>query len=215
MVLLRFISTTLITFIALFPHINRACQGAVDIAKQLMKKAKTSTGLKVTVDILAGVYETGKKCGSFSINFSRAGITTLFLSSGNFGKLFLTEPLKKACVGRSAWLCGLMRPRSPSRARWRERPARGGPSKEPGHQSCDERHQDHHREYRWSNDADIEGDELDEYSGIIPDHRHSQGNKLCNSLRTLIVYLSVSEDKQFLFIAPAVSYVAASSQTYD
>jgi hypothetical protein len=53
--LLRFISTTLITFIALFPHINRACQGAVDIAKQLMKKAKTSTGLKVTVDILAGV----------------------------------------------------------------------------------------------------------------------------------------------------------------
>lgn len=166
----------------------------VDIANQLMKKAMTSTGLKVTVDILAGVYETGKNvpeislktCGSFSINFSRAGITTLFLSSGNFGKLFLTEPLKKACVDRSAWLCGLMRPRSPSRTRWRECPARGDPRKEP-----------------------------DDYSGINPDHHHSLGIKLCKSLRKLIVYLSVSEDKQFLFISPAVSYVTASSQTYD
>jgi len=27
-----------------------------------MAKAKTSTGLKVTVDILTGVYVTGKKC---------------------------------------------------------------------------------------------------------------------------------------------------------
>ncbi|MDZ4149535.1 ISAzo13-like element transposase-related protein, partial [Methylicorpusculum sp.] len=36
----------------------------VDIAKQFMEKAKTSTGLKVTVDILAGTYETGKKCAS-------------------------------------------------------------------------------------------------------------------------------------------------------
>lgn len=52
----------------LFPHITRACQGivfhTVDIAKQFMEKAKTSTGLKVTVDILAGTYETGKKCAS-------------------------------------------------------------------------------------------------------------------------------------------------------
>ncbi|MDX8130477.1 ISAzo13 family transposase, partial [Methylomonas sp. OY6] len=52
----------------LFPHITRACQGVVfhtvDIAKQLMAKAKTSTGLKVTVDILTTVYEIGKKCAA-------------------------------------------------------------------------------------------------------------------------------------------------------
>jgi len=29
-----------------------------------MEKAKTSTGLKVTVDILTGVYATGKKCAA-------------------------------------------------------------------------------------------------------------------------------------------------------
>ncbi len=50
----------------LFPHITRACQGVVfhtvDIAKQLMEKTKTTTGLKVTVAILTGFYETGKKC---------------------------------------------------------------------------------------------------------------------------------------------------------
>jgi hypothetical protein len=52
----------------LFPHITRACQGVVfhslAIAKQFMEKAKTTTGLKVTVDILTGVYETGKKCAA-------------------------------------------------------------------------------------------------------------------------------------------------------
>ena len=50
----------------LFPHITRACQGVVfhslAIAKHFMAKAKTTTGLKVTVDILTGVYVTGKKC---------------------------------------------------------------------------------------------------------------------------------------------------------
>ena len=29
-----------------------------------MLKAQTTTGLKVTVDILTGVYETGKKCAT-------------------------------------------------------------------------------------------------------------------------------------------------------
>ncbi|WAR43789.1 ISAzo13 family transposase [Methylomonas rapida] len=52
----------------LFPHITRACQGVVfhtlDIARQFMEKAKTTTGLKVTVDILTGIYETGKKCAA-------------------------------------------------------------------------------------------------------------------------------------------------------
>ena len=52
----------------LFPHITRACQGVVfhslAIAKQFMEKARTSMGLKVTVDILAGFYETGRKCAT-------------------------------------------------------------------------------------------------------------------------------------------------------
>jgi hypothetical protein len=50
----------------LFAHVTRACQGvvfhSVAIARQFMEKTKTSTGLKVTVDILKGVYATGKKC---------------------------------------------------------------------------------------------------------------------------------------------------------
>lgn len=52
----------------LFPHITRACQGvvfhSVAIAKQFMEKAKTSKGLKVTVDILTGFYATGRKCAA-------------------------------------------------------------------------------------------------------------------------------------------------------
>ena len=52
----------------LFPHVTRACQGvvfhSVAIAKQFMEKTKTSTRLKVTVDILTGVYKTGKKCAA-------------------------------------------------------------------------------------------------------------------------------------------------------
>lgn len=52
----------------LFPHLTRACQGVVfhtvAIAEQFMETAKTSQGLKVTVDILTGVYETGRKCAA-------------------------------------------------------------------------------------------------------------------------------------------------------
>jgi len=50
----------------LFSHITRACLGvvfhSVAIAKQFMERTKTCKGLKVTVDILNGVYATGKKC---------------------------------------------------------------------------------------------------------------------------------------------------------
>ena len=50
----------------LFPHVTRACQGVVfhslNIVKQFMEKATTQTGLRVVVDILTKVYETGKKC---------------------------------------------------------------------------------------------------------------------------------------------------------
>lgn len=49
----------------LFPHLTRACQGVIfhtiDLVKELMEKAKTKTGLRVTVDILDKVYQTGRK----------------------------------------------------------------------------------------------------------------------------------------------------------
>ena len=48
-----------------FPHITRACQGvifhSVEIAKQFIERAKTTTGLRVTVSLLDKVYATGRK----------------------------------------------------------------------------------------------------------------------------------------------------------
>jgi len=50
----------------LFPHVTRACQGVVfhtvQIVKGLMENTQTSTGLRVTVDIIDKVYEVGRKC---------------------------------------------------------------------------------------------------------------------------------------------------------
>jgi hypothetical protein len=47
-----------------FPHITRACQGVifhtVDIAQQFIERAKTATGLRVTVRILDKVYQAGR-----------------------------------------------------------------------------------------------------------------------------------------------------------
>ena len=44
---------------------TRACQGGtfhtVDIARQFMARAKTTNGLKVTAEVLGGVYVKGKK----------------------------------------------------------------------------------------------------------------------------------------------------------
>lgn len=49
----------------LFPHLTRACQGVIfqsmDLVKELMQKATTSQGLRVTVEILDKVYHTGRK----------------------------------------------------------------------------------------------------------------------------------------------------------
>ena len=49
----------------LFPHITRACQGviftSIELVKELIEKTRTSTGLKVTVQIIDQVYETGRK----------------------------------------------------------------------------------------------------------------------------------------------------------
>lgn len=49
----------------LFPHVTRACQGVifenVQLVKELIEKTKTSKGLKVTVQVIDKVYETGRK----------------------------------------------------------------------------------------------------------------------------------------------------------
>jgi hypothetical protein len=49
----------------LFPHLTRVCKGvifqSVELVAELMRKAKTRTGLSVVVDILDKVYETGRK----------------------------------------------------------------------------------------------------------------------------------------------------------
>ena len=49
-----------------FPHVTRACQGVifhtVQLAQQKMAETRTETGLRATVDILAGDYPTGEKC---------------------------------------------------------------------------------------------------------------------------------------------------------
>ena len=47
------------------PHSTRACQGVifhtVDIARQCIERARTTTGLQVTVRMLDTVYQTGRK----------------------------------------------------------------------------------------------------------------------------------------------------------
>lgn len=49
----------------LFPHVTRACQGvlftSVKLVKELMEKTKTSKGLKVIVEIVETIYQTGRK----------------------------------------------------------------------------------------------------------------------------------------------------------
>jgi hypothetical protein len=48
-----------------FPHLTRVCQGVifhtVEIARPFMERAKTSSGLRVTVGLLEKVYATGRK----------------------------------------------------------------------------------------------------------------------------------------------------------
>jgi transposase len=49
----------------LFPHVTRACQGvlftSVELVQELIKKTKTSKGLRVVVKIINTVYKTGRK----------------------------------------------------------------------------------------------------------------------------------------------------------
>ncbi|UIF89177.1 hypothetical protein KAF44_28855, partial (plasmid) [Cupriavidus necator] len=60
---------------ACFQHITRACAGvvfsSVSLVRELIEKACTKTGLKVTADILDGVYEAGRtvtRCVRASLN---------------------------------------------------------------------------------------------------------------------------------------------------
>ena len=54
---------------------TQACKGVifhtVEIAKRFMAKTKTTTGLKVSVDILEGVYAAGKKCAADFLQTTR------------------------------------------------------------------------------------------------------------------------------------------------
>ena len=49
----------------LFPHVTRACQGvifkSVAMVKELIQKTTTTTGLKVTVNIIDKIYQTGRR----------------------------------------------------------------------------------------------------------------------------------------------------------
>ncbi len=51
----------------LFPHLTRVCKGvifhSVGLVAEVMRKAKTRTGLSVVVDLLDKVYEIGRKVG--------------------------------------------------------------------------------------------------------------------------------------------------------
>ena len=52
----------------LFPHVTRACAGVsltdLDLAAKLMRKTRTSTGLRVTVEVNRKYYATGRTCSA-------------------------------------------------------------------------------------------------------------------------------------------------------
>jgi hypothetical protein len=49
----------------LFPHITRACQGVIfhtlDVVKRFIRKTSTSTGLRITLNVLDNIYKTKRK----------------------------------------------------------------------------------------------------------------------------------------------------------
>lgn len=59
----------------LFPHVTRACQGvifkSVEVVKELMARTKTKQGLRVTVNVIDKVYQTGREVAeSFKANMT-------------------------------------------------------------------------------------------------------------------------------------------------
>jgi Rhodopirellula transposase DDE domain len=71
----------------LFCHVTRACQGmlfrSLSVVKQLMEKTQTRTGLRVVVDVLEKVYETGRKVAE-SVRKGLHLIRDLFLPKWNY-----------------------------------------------------------------------------------------------------------------------------------
>jgi len=71
----------------LFLHVTRACQGviftSIELVKELIEKTTTSTGLKVTVQIINKVYETGRKVADDFKQTSRI-VFDKFLSNWNY-----------------------------------------------------------------------------------------------------------------------------------
>lgn len=71
----------------LFCHVTRACQGMLfrnmAVVKQLMEKTRTRTGLRVVVDVLDKVYETGRKVTE-SVKKALHLIRDLFLPKWNY-----------------------------------------------------------------------------------------------------------------------------------
>jgi hypothetical protein len=71
----------------LFPHLTRACQGvvfrSVGLVKQLMEKARTRTGLRVVVDVLDKVYETGRRVAE-SVKKTLSFLRDTFLPKWNY-----------------------------------------------------------------------------------------------------------------------------------
>jgi len=74
----------------LFPHVTRVCQGvilkSVAMVKELIQKTTTTTGLKVTVNIIDKVYQTGRRVNEdFKENMKI--VFDDFLSSWNYRAL--------------------------------------------------------------------------------------------------------------------------------
>jgi hypothetical protein len=71
----------------LFPHLTRACQGvvftSVALVKQLMEKAQTRTGLRVVVDVLDKIYETGRRVAE-SVKQTLSVLRDMYLPKWNY-----------------------------------------------------------------------------------------------------------------------------------
>jgi hypothetical protein len=78
----------------LFPHLTRACQGVLftsaALVQQLMAKARTRTGLRVVVDVLDKVYETGRRVSAAAKRALHL-VRDAFLPNWNYRLLPQTE----------------------------------------------------------------------------------------------------------------------------
>ncbi len=82
----------------LFPHVTRACQGAIftsiELVKSLIEKTSTKTGLSVVVNLMDKVYAKGREVAdgfkeTFLMNIFLNGIIEPFLKITEMHKLFI------------------------------------------------------------------------------------------------------------------------------